>query len=188
MRFLLFLVVCSFFMGLSAQEKGYRNTIRYGVGFGSYRSAEMEGSGAIFNVGYMRSFKNPRARINPYFSSGGYGSQKLDVEREQWFTSRNVGCNIYYDVIDETDFAIVLGTGLLVNYSKGLQGNYKDDPTMPQQSQYVTDAMMGGYFGAGFRIKNYRNRFYIDAMPLNINFGKKAYLDLYATVNFNVLF
>jgi hypothetical protein len=172
-----------------SQQKNYKNTLRYGIGYGSYHANDVEGSGFMFQFGYMRSLKNERARINTYFSSGGYGAKKLTDVREQWFTSRNLGCNIFYDVIDETGFAVTLGTGLLANQMKGLMGDATDaSVTEDLDSEYVSSLQMGGYLGAGFRIKNYDHRFYIDVMPLNLHFGRMAYLDLYSTVNLNLLF
>lgn len=170
-----------------AQQSKYRNSIRMGIGYGSYATQKVEGRGTVLTFGYLRTLKNERVRINPYFSSGGYGAKKLDNVRDQWFSSSNLGCNAWYDVIDETGFALTLGSGLLLNQMNGLLGDPKS-ASQTVASEYVKATHLAGYLGAGVRIKNYDGRFNIELLPLNFHFGKMGYLDLYSAACVNIVF
>ncbi|MFT3739697.1 MAG: hypothetical protein QM786_13135 [Breznakibacter sp.] len=171
-----------------SQQAKYRNSFRTGVGYGSYMNEDVEGRGMVLTFGYLRTLKNERVRVNPYISSGGYGSKKLNDLRDQWFSSTNLGCNLWYDAIDETAFAFTLGSGLLLNHMNGLLGDSKSSDEEEVKSEYVGATQVGGYLGAGVRIKNYDGRFNIELVPLNFHFGKMGYLDLYSSACVNIVF
>ncbi len=64
---------------------------------------------------------------------------------------------------------------------KGLLGTGGEDSTVVG-SEYVKEWQPAFHLGSSFLFKNVWKRCEIELRPLNINFGKKQYLDIYSMV------
>jgi hypothetical protein len=110
--------------------------------------------------------------------------------RDQHFNSINLESNLFYDLLRVNTFSIVVGTGLILNNSRGLLGTGgKEDYTEPYQvsSEYFSYYHIGGYLGAGFRINSPYKRTAISIMPLNLHFGND-FLEQHVRVEVDIKF
>lgn len=160
----------------SSQGQGFtKNTIKLGIGPGVSMGRNTDGLGINFSVGYQREIWKDRLRFNPNFSFGSYSSRFVMDARDQHFISINLESVLFYDLVRVKTFSIVVGTGVLLNNSRGLLGTGgKDDYTDPNPvwSEYFSNYHIGGYLGAGFRVNAPNKRTAISIMPLNLHFGK----------------
>lgn len=161
-------------------ELNSKNKIEYGIGVSSYMSKTVEGSGMMLNIGYQHKLSE-RFSLNPYLTTGGYGANAITDHRDTWFTSTNIGCDVWLKAIDERVFSFSLAGGLLANRMKGLLGTGGEDSTVVG-SEYVKEWQPAFHLGSSFLFKNVWKRCEIELRPLNINFGKKQYLDIYSMV------
>ena len=149
-----------------------------------------DGLGINFSVGYQREIWKDRLRFNPNLSIGSYSSRFVNDARDQYFNSINFESNLFYDLIKVNTFSIVVGTGLLLNNSRGLIGTGgKEDYTDPGpvSSAYFSYYRIAGYLGAGFRINSPNKRAAISIMPLNLHLGKD-FLEQHMRVEVDIKF
>ncbi|MBN1251722.1 MAG: hypothetical protein JXR51_11440 [Bacteroidales bacterium] len=182
----LFLFVLLFYSNIQSQEFS-KNSIRISSGIGVSMDGTTDGLGIIYSVGYQRDIWKDKFRFNPNFSIGHYSSKFVMDARDQYFNSINLQTNLFYDLIKIRAFSVVLGTGLLINNSRGLIGTGGDFEG-EQSSEYFSDFYFGGYFGGGFRINSPNKRATIDIMPLNINFGNDYFMESHLIIAIGIKF
>jgi hypothetical protein len=192
MRISVLLFLWLMFAGLWAQtntvaDKPYRHAVCYGVALGGYASQIFEGSGLRYYLAYEHALKNGKFKINPYLQTGGYGSKSINDSRDQWFTSTDLGCNLWLKAVDERTFSMSAGMGVLMNHVKGLKGTGGEDATIVS-SQYEKQFQVGGYIGCALTLKDLLGRCNLQLKPINIHFGRSQYLDLYSTLAVNIKF
>jgi hypothetical protein len=167
-----------------------KNTLKLGTGPGASMGVNNDGLGINFSIGYQREVWKDRLRLNPNFSIGSYSSRFVMDARDQHFNSINLESNLSYDLIRVNTFSIVIGTGLILNNSRGLLGTGgKEDYTDPNpvSSEYFSHYRIGGYLGAGFRINSPNKRTAISIMPLNLHFGNN-FLEQHVRVEVDIKF
>jgi hypothetical protein len=179
-RLICSLVFMLLIFNLMAQSVESRNKIEYGVGVSSYMSKTVEGSGLILYIGYQHKLSE-RFSLNPYLTTGGFGANAITDHRDTWFTSTNIGCDVWLKPIDERVFSFSIAGGLLANRMKGLLGTGGEETTVVG-SEYVREWQPGFHLGSSFLFKNVWKRCEIELRPINLNFGRKQYLDIYSMV------
>jgi hypothetical protein len=178
----------TFFQNLHSQDFT-KNSIKLGFGIGASMGYNTDGLGFIYSVGYQREIWRDRLRLSPNFSIGHYSSKFIMDSRDQFFNSINLETNIFFDLIKIKAFSLVIGTGALINNSRGLKGAGGDyDYTGQVYSEYVSDFHFGGYIGGGFRINSPDRRTAINIMPINIHFGNKYFMEQHVKIEFDFKF
>jgi len=165
------------------------NSIKLGFGIGASMGKNTDGLGFIYSVGYQREIWRDRLRLNPNFSIGHYSSKFIMDARDQYFNSINLEANIFFDLIKIKAFSIVIGTGALINNSRGLKGTGGDyDYSGQVNSEYVSNFHLGGYLGGGFRVSSPSRRTAINIMPINIHFGNEYFMEQHVKIEFDFKF
>ncbi|NOU19515.1 MAG: hypothetical protein HOO91_18320 [Bacteroidales bacterium] len=184
------LVLMTFFQNLHSQDFT-KNSIKLGFGIGASMGYNTDGLGFIYSVGYQREIWRDRLRFSPNFSIGHYSSKFINDARDQYFNSINLETNLFFDLIKIRAFSIVIGTGALINNSRGLIGTGgRPDYGSTEQiySEYLSDFHFGGYIGGGFRINSPDSRTAINIMPINIHFGNKYFMEQHVKIEFDIKF
>ena len=148
------------------------------------------GLGINYSIGYQRELWTDRVRFNPNFSIGNFSSKHVMDARDQYFNSYTLETILFYDLLRGNTSSIVIGTGLMLNNSRGLIGtggkdNYTDPN--PVSSEYFSYYSVGGYLGAGIRLNSPNKRTAICIMPLNLHFGKD-FTEFYMKVEVDLKF
>lgn len=183
------LISIVFFQNASGQ--GFtKNTLKLGFGAGVSMGQNTNGLGINYSIGYQRELWTDRVRFNPNFSIGNFSSKHVMDARDQYFNSYTLETILFYDLLRGNTSSIVIGTGLMLNNSRGLIGtggkdNYTDPN--PVSSEYFSYYTFGGYLGAGIRINSPSKRTAISIMPLNLNFGKD-FTEFYMKAEFDIKF
>ena len=167
-----------------------KNSLKVGLGLGASMGSNTDGGGFVYTIGYQTEIWKDRLRFNPNFSIGHYSSRFIMDARDQYFNSINIEANIYFDLIKIKSFSLVLGSGGLVNNSRGLKGTGGDPDgnTEPQTSEYISDFHFGGYVGGGFRINSSSKRTAINILPINLHFGNNYFAEFHAKVELDFKF
>ena len=182
------LVSMTFFHNVQCQNFT-NNSIKLGFGIGASMGNNTDGLGFIYSVGYQREIWRDRLRFNPNFSIGHYSSKFINDARDQYFNSINLETNLFFDLIKIKSFSLVVGTGALINNSRGIigTGGRPDYGSTGQiYSEYFSDFHFGGYIGGGFRINSPKKRTAINIMPLNIHFGTKYFMEQHVKIEFDI--
>lgn len=180
------------YRGASAQDVVFsKSSVKLGFGLGLSMGYNTYGLGLQYNIGYQREIWNDRFRLNPNFSIGHYSSAFLLDARDEYFNSINFATNLYYDVIRIKSFSLVLGTGVLVNNSKGLigtGGNRDDNDTLAQSSEFVNDVHLAAHLGAGFRINHPNQRTSMNILPINLLIGTRYFVEFHPKFEVDIKF
>ena len=187
------LILLSILLSLSVYgqtQEFSKNSIKVGLGLGASWGSNTVGLGFVYTIGYQREIWKDRLRLNPTFSIGHYSSKFILDAPDQYFNSINIGTNLYYDLIKIESFSLVLGSGGLINNSRGLKGTGGDSDghTEPPTSEYVSNFYFGGYLGGGFRINSLKKRTAINIMPINIHFGNNYFVEFHAKIELDLKF
>ena len=163
-----------------------KNSIKIGLGAGVSSGYYMDGFGLAYTIGYQREIWKDRFRFNPNFSIGNYSSTKYSDGRDQYFSSRNLEANLYYDIGKAKSSSLVVGLGAMLNNSKGLLGTGgMEDPTSPQYSEYFNKYHVGGNLSAGFRFDSPNKRVAINILPINLRFASQL-TEMYAKIEIDI--
>ncbi len=175
---------------LRGQEQTFsKNSIKLGFGVGASMGDNTEGFGFVYAVGYQREIWKDRLRVNPNFSIGHYSPIGIADVPDLYFNSINLETNLYYDLIRIKSFSFVLGTGGLVNNSRGLRGTGgKPDPSRPKTSKYINDFHFAGCLSVGFRLNFPNTRTVINMVPLSIHFGNNYFGEIHSKIEFDFKF
>jgi hypothetical protein len=183
-------LISIFIFQYASGQEFTKSTLTLGTGPGASMGVNNDGLGINFSIGYQREIWKDRLRFNPNLSIGSYSSKFVMDAKDQYFNSLNLESNLFYDLLRVNTFSIVVGTGLILNNSRGLSGTGgKDDYTdsNPVSSEYFSYYHLGGYLGAGFRINSPNKLTAISIMPLNLHFGKD-FLEQHVRVDVDIKF
>lgn len=183
------IIVILFSLSFSLISKGQAgtlspNSIKLGAGIGASMGQNTEGGGIVYAVGYQRELWKDRLRINPNLSIGHYSTKFILDTPDQYFNSMNLEVNLFYDLIKVKAFSLLIGTGALVNNSRGLTGTGGDPGR--SSSIYVNDFHFGGYAGGGIRINPSHNRMAFNILPFNLHFGPNYFMEFHAKMELDV--
>lgn len=168
-----------------AQDKS-KNSIKVGLGAGMSEGNTTEGLGTIITLGYQRDLLNDRLRLNPNLSFGYYNSKRIDDSNDQYFNSINLSTNIYYDLIRYKSISLVVGTGVFVNNTQGLNGTGGDTNNVNQHSAYISEWHFGGFAGAGVRLVFPGDRIALNLLPVNIHIGSDDFIEFHAKAEIDI--
>ncbi|GAB3825384.1 hypothetical protein GCM10028895_34930 [Pontibacter rugosus] len=96
-----------------------KSSLKYATGIGASMGKNAEGLGLVFSVGYQREIWKDRLRLNPNMSFGYYSGKGISDAPDVYFNSVSLQTNLYVDAVRFKAFSLVLGTGALVNNSRG---------------------------------------------------------------------
>jgi hypothetical protein len=163
---------------ISYSQEPSRNFINYGIGIGFLGADEFNlTSGLEYNVGYSRTMKNDRIKINPNIGFGSYRGEFIDNNREQSINSLNIRLLLNYELIRIKSFSIGIDVGGVLGYTHGLKGTgYSYDSAKSiliaeTESEYVSRINIGGIIGGGLKYKPIGKNYYLNLMPINISAG-----------------
>lgn len=162
----------------SCQELN-KNAIKLGLGVGASAGLLSSGFGYNYSVGYQRNIWRDRLRLNPNLSIGHYSSRLIQDAGDQYFNSINLETNLLFDLLKSQYSSLVVGTGVLVNYTRGLIGSGGDtDFGNPSSdgTKYINNLHLGYYLGCGIRLINPDKRTTICIMPFNLHLGTNYFL------------
>lgn len=184
LRLLLILILLPFSDAFGQEFS--KSSIKVGLGAGVSSGYYMDGLGLVYTIGYQREIWKDRFRFNPNFSIGNYSSKRFSDGRDQYFSSRNLEVNLYYDIGKANSLSLVVGGGAMINNSKGLLGTGgMDASTSPQYSEYFSKYYFGGNLSAGFRIDSPNRRVAINILPVNIRFANQL-TELHAKIEIDI--
>lgn len=158
-----------------------KHSIKIGVGVGASMGSSTDGMGFMHSIGYQKEIWKDRLRLNPNFSCGYYSSKGVLDANDQYFNAINLATKLYFDLIKAKAFSVVVGSGVLLNYTKGLSGTGGDmaDHTQTPSSHYISNVHFAAYMGGGFRINHPNKRLAINILPFNIHFGNNYFGELH---------
>ena len=163
-----------------------KNSVKIGLGAGVSSGYYMDGLGLVQTIGYQREIWKDRFRLNPNFSVGNYSSKRFSDGRDQYFSSRSLEVNLYYDIGKANSLSLVIGCGAMINNSKGLLGTGgMDASTSSQNSEYFSKYNFGGNLSGGFRVDSPNKRVAINILPINIRFASQL-TELYAKIEIDI--
>jgi len=114
-----FLTISSEVMSQEYSDK----SLRIGLGLGINEGMKETGMGALVSFGYQKSVANNRIRINPNYMSGGFFSFAITDTRDRYYRISSLGINAYWDAIKYKPFAIFIGAGGHLVFSRGFAWN-----------------------------------------------------------------
>ncbi len=183
--FVLILILCSNF--LTAQEYG-PHSIKLSFGTGMSANRTGEGPGLQYGFGYQRELGNPRLRYNLQFTIGHYSSKWLMDAPDCYFNARSLGNNVFFDVLSGRTSAVVIGAGLVLNNSRGLQGTGGMDAPDNQQSEYFNNYSIGGTGMLGIRLYFANKRHVLNILPINLTLGSNYFFEFHPKLEFDFRF
>ena len=180
------LILILFPFGDAIGQEFSKNSVKIGLGIGVSSGYYMDGIGLAYTIGYQREIWKDRFRFNPNFSIGNYSSPKYSDGRDQYFSSRNLEVNLFYDIGNANSISLVVGCGAMINNSKGLLGTGgMEDSTSPHYSEYFNKYYVGGNLSAGFRFDSPNKRVAINILPINIRFASQL-TEMYAKIEIDI--
>ena len=170
-------LLLSFISRIVAQEAGFsNNSIKTGLGIGIHQGKQEKGMGFMMSVGYQKTLKNSRIRINPDFMSGTFGSGLMLHTRDQYYRLSSAGINGYIDALKYQGLSLCVGTGVSLNYARGLLGTGGGKEFSARSSEYFYSLYYAGNLTAGLRINSPHKRLAYTLTPVDIHIGNKLYL------------
>lgn len=175
------------FIKCYSQENPFnKSSIKTGIGIGFNDSREETGFGLVYNLGYQKSFgKKEKLRINPNLIIGGFSTNLLTDNRDQFYRITSLQMNVSYDLVRYKSFSLLLTTGAFGNYSRGLFGT-GGELQNHKSSDYFYKLYYGGSLGVGFRINPLKSRIAYEIKPYNIQFGNKGFSLGYMMVGLDI--
>lgn len=183
------LVLMLVMVSLSSQaaKPDVRHALTYALGYGSSVGNDNEGKGMVYSVGYLYTFSNDRFRLNPSLGFGHYSAKNISDARNQSFNVTNLSMTAWIDVVQETDFSMMVGGGTLVSHAGGLIGADVDNGGgIADPQKYLNQTQLGGLFAIGFRFFHPDRRLNVELRPLNIHFGGVGFQEVYAQLALSV--
>lgn len=181
----IFVVILLFIIQLNAQNYS-PNSIKTGVGIGVNEGKKESGFGSVVNIGYQRSSWNNRFRLNPNITTGGFLPLLMTDVRDQYYRTTSLGFYGYLDIIKIKSFSIYVGTGGLINYSRGLLGTGGWPDENNNESEYFIELYYGGHLSGGIRVDKPDKRLAYEISPLNICFGNNYFMMAYFKIAIDV--
>lgn len=173
-----FLLVAGFcacsFVSYGQSSEFSRSSIKGGIGIGFNDGKRETGMGTLFFMGYQRSYWNERVRINPNLTTGGFTSIGITDTRQQFYRISSLGVNGYIDALKYRSVSIFLGTGVFVNYSRGLLGT-GGELSGNERSVYFYEIYYGGLGTGGIRVNPKNHRFAYEFSPVSILLGTEGF-------------
>ena len=97
----------------SAQDPEFsRSSIKTGLAVGGTGGDKEEGLGFMMSVGYQKSFRNGRIRLNPDIMAGSFRPVLITDTRDQYFRLTSLGLNAFADALKTDPFSLFVGTGI----------------------------------------------------------------------------
>jgi hypothetical protein len=185
----LFILLLLVFSNKIYSQSFTKNSIKTGLGFGVHTSGNTDGLGIVYCFGYQREIWKDRLRFNPNLTIGQYGAKVLPTDaRDQYFSSMNLETNFYFDLFKAGGFSLVLGSGLIINNTRGLigTGGWQEDNYQPQNTEYFSDYCLGVNLAFGLRINPAKKRIAVNIMPLNLRLGTNGFMEQFARIEFDI--
>jgi opacity protein-like surface antigen len=159
-----------------AQENQFSaNAIKAGLGIGIHEGKREDGIGVMMSLGYLKTLKNTRVRINPDFMTGTFSSRLMLHTRDQHYKLTSLGLNGYYDTLRYKGISLFVGTGLSLNYSRGLLGTGGGKNNSNTRSDYFYTLYYAANAHAGLRINPQNKRTACTFSPFNIQMGNNQH-------------
>ncbi|MES2545334.1 MAG: hypothetical protein V4548_10640 [Bacteroidota bacterium] len=186
-RILIILILFTYISVQSQEKPISKNSISGGIGLGSSDGIKEVGFGAVFSLGYHRSFgtKN-RFRLNPNFVYGGFSTTLIEDAGEHEFKIKSLELNAHYDVIKYKAFSFFLTLGGFISDSKGTStsgGELSNPADYPKDFNHTYSGFTTG-FGIGIKQPDFPIT--LEIKILNIQFGKNDYDLGYFMIGANV--
>jgi len=163
----------------------YPTTVKFGFGPGISDGNTTTGGGSVFFAGFQKALWNGRFRLNPNFALGMYSSKLVMDVRDQWFNSLNLEVLLYYDLIRFRGVSLTIGTGGVLNNTRGLLGT-GGYPPGDSRSEYTSEYMLGACLGAGIRILPSAGNYAVELLPLNFHIGPDYFMEAYMKISFEL--
>jgi hypothetical protein len=179
---LIFLFCCTFFKMTSLYAQDFsKHSITAGFGFGGAASFKGSGIGAVYHLGYQKTFpENQRLRFASDATIGKFKTPRgLTDTRHQHFGFVNINAGAHFDVLKVKSFSVVTGAGGFINYSQGILEAGSSDNGKIYQNESFREFHGGALISLGFRVNKPNGRIGYEIRPLNAYFGLN-YLMIYS--------
>ena len=185
--FLLLTFILAFASSSYSQEAA-KNSIRFGVGPGAAMTATTDGLGIFYSVGYQRELKNDRFRLHPHFCIGHYSNKFVTDTRDLYYNSINLSTHLYYDLLKVASSSLFIGSGVILNNTRGLLGTGGDIEGINSLSgsKFVSTYNIGGTFSLGLRFTKPQSKNAFNIIPLNIRYGGDNYTEVMCTIEWEI--
>ena len=130
--------------------------------------------GTLMSFGYQKSVWKDRLRINPNITTGTFSSFAMLDVRDQHYKLTSLSINGYLDIPPRKPVSIVVGTGVFLNYSRGVLGTGGRNENN-RSSEYFHKLYYGIFVGAGLRISPTNSRFAYELVPINYQAGNNSF-------------
>ncbi|MBC8051489.1 MAG: hypothetical protein H7Y13_00320 [Sphingobacteriaceae bacterium] len=162
--------------GQSAEFSG--SSIKTGLALGGFSGKVEEGVGFMMSLGYQKSYREGRLRLNPDIIAGSFRPVGLH-QRDQYYRLTSLGLNVSSDVIKGRSISLFIGTGVSLNYLRGILGaGGPDDKSYyggRQPSDYLYKLYYAGNLALGFRFDQKERRVAYQFLPFTGYFGNKNF-------------
>lgn len=113
---LLMLLMCA---STAMAQDSTRHAFTVSASLGMYDGDFLSGEGVDFGIGYQRKIFNDRFRLHASANFGAYEENTKDGA-DLYFSSMDVKADINYDLIRYRSFSLIVGTGLMYEYTRGI--------------------------------------------------------------------
>lgn len=162
---------------LYSQESTFStSSLKTGIGIGINEGEREIGMGTLFSFGYQKSMWQDRLRINPNLTMGGFIPFGISDTRDQYYRITSLGMNGYWDALKYKSVSVFVGTGVFINYSRGLLGTGGWPAAGNSSSEYFFKLYYGGYLGTGLRISPKNSRLAYELVPVNVQLGSNRFV------------
>lgn len=155
------------------------NSIKIGVGIGVNEGVKETGVGIPISIGFQKSLWKDRSHLCPHLVTSNFKPLFITDTRDQYYRVTILGLNGYLDLLKKESAALYVGSGLFVNYTRGLLGTGGFPEAGNNQSEYFRKFYYGGFLGCGLKITPRNSRVNYDIAPLNAYIGSNHYLLLF---------
>ena len=183
---LAFLILTSSVVGQSTEFSG--SSIKTGLALGGYNGKKEEGVGFMMSLGYQKSFRDGRIRLNPDIIAGSFRPIGLH-KREQYYRLTSLGLNAFADVLKGKSMSLFFGSGVSLNYSRGIMGTGgpNDEPYSDHQSsEYIYKLYYAGNLAVGFRFDSKEQRVAYQFLPFTGYLGNKNFALGFARIDVDI--
>ena len=179
---LFFQLALSLFLLKVAYTQDFSNkSYKFGLGLGVNEGDIESGIGFIYSFGLQNTHKNDRFRYGPNFYTGTFLPLGITDVGDQYYKISNLSFNGYADVIRLNTFSVFVGTGLFVNYSRGMIGA-TGWGIERSRDEFIRKLYYGINVIGGVRIDDPKRKMVLEISPINISFAD----DYFSTAYFRV--
>lgn len=165
-----------------------KSSLKTAVGIGINEGKDEIGVGALILIGYQKTLWKDRLRLTPNITSGNFIPFGITDTRDQYYRITSLGFNGYLDALKYKAVSLFIGTGVFMNFSRGLLGTGGWPEEGNTTSEYFLNYYYGGYLGAGIRIEPKGRRISYELTPINFQFGNDYFFTTYFKFGIDIKF